>query len=89
MTYFSLRLYKLYFSFWENESFEAVVYTFGTVGTGGFATEATSIAAYDSVYIHIVIAIFMFLSGINYSLYYSLFKGKWRDVVKIRSLSYI
>lgn len=83
MTYFSFTIVQIIFLLFGKMSlFEAVVYTFGTVGTGGFATEATSIAAYDSVYIHIVIAIFMFLSGINYSLYYSLFKGKWRDVVK-------
>ena len=62
--------------------FDAAVHTFGTVGTGGFAIKNASIGAYDSTYIHLVIAIFMTLSGINFSLYYLLFKGKWKEVVK-------
>ncbi|WP_058484889.1 TrkH family potassium uptake protein [Defluviitalea phaphyphila] len=66
--------------------FEAIIHTFGTVGTGGFSTRNQSIGAYNSVYIHIVISIFMILSGINFSLYYSVFKGKWKEVLKNEEL---
>jgi trk system potassium uptake protein TrkH len=62
--------------------FDATVHTFGTLGTGGFSTKNTSIAAYGSNYIFIVISIFMILSGINFSLYYDLISGKWREVLK-------
>ena len=61
--------------------FESLVYTFGSVGTGGFSTKNASVGAYDSTYIHMVIGIFMVLSGVNFSIYYSLFKKKWKDVI--------
>ena len=59
--------------------FDSVVYSFGTVGTGGYATKNNSVAYYDSTYIHMVIAIFMTLSAINFTNYYSLLKGKVKD----------
>jgi trk system potassium uptake protein TrkH len=66
--------------------YEAALNTFGTVGTGGFSTRNASIGAYDSVYLQMVIAFFMVLSGINFSLYFSLYQGKWRDVFKNEEL---
>lgn len=66
--------------------FDSAVHTFGTVGTGGFSVKNSSVGAYDSTYIHLVIGIFMILSGVNFSLYYSLSKGKWREVVKDEEL---
>lgn len=62
--------------------FEAIVHTFGTLGTGGFSTRNGSIGAFNNSYIFIVISVFMIMSGTNFSLYYDLFKGKWRDVLK-------
>ena len=62
--------------------YDSTVHTFGTVGTGGYSIKNSSIGAYNSTYIHMVIAIFMMLSGVNFSLYYALFKGKWREVLK-------
>lgn len=66
--------------------FESAAHTFGTVGTGGLSTRNASIGAYNSIYIHMVIGIFMTLSGINFSLYYALFKRRWRDVIKDQEL---
>lgn len=66
--------------------YDAFVYTFGTVGTGGFATKNASVGAYDSTYIHLVISTFMVLSGVNFSLYYSGFKGKVGDIFKDEEL---
>ncbi|MDR7871115.1 MAG: TrkH family potassium uptake protein [Tissierellaceae bacterium] len=60
--------------------FESLIHTFGTVGTGGFSNKGNSIAFYNSTYIHLVIGIFMVLSGVNFSLYYSLFKKKFKEV---------
>lgn len=62
--------------------FESVVHTFGTLGTGGFSTRNGSIGAFNSSFIFIVISIFMIMSGTNFSLYYDLYKGKWREVFK-------
>ncbi|HPD01093.1 MAG TPA: TrkH family potassium uptake protein [Acetivibrio sp.] len=61
--------------------FDALVYSFGTVGTGGFATKNLSVGAYNSVYIDIVISLLMLASGVNFSLYYSMRKKKWREVL--------
>ena len=68
--------------------FESAVHTFGTLGTGGFSTRNSSIGAFNSPYIFNVISIFMIMAGANFSLYYSLYKGKWRDVIKNTELKF-
>lgn len=50
--------------------YDALIHSFGTVGTGGFSTYNNSIAHFDSSYIKIVITAFMVLCGINFNLYY-------------------
>ncbi len=65
--------------------FEAVVHTFGTAGTGGFGVFADSIAGYTPV-IQWVIAVFMFLFGINFNLYYLLLLGKIRNALRSSEL---
>jgi trk system potassium uptake protein len=50
--------------------FDAVNHAMSTVATGGFSTKNASIAAFESVYIEVVITAFMFLSGISFSLQY-------------------
>ncbi|OEF97740.1 potassium transporter KefA [Vulcanibacillus modesticaldus] len=68
--------------------YDAALHTFGTVGTGGFSNRNASIGAFDSTYIHLVITIFMILSGANFSLYFAIYKGKWRYVVKNEELRF-
>lgn len=55
--------------------FEAVNHAFATLATGGFSTKTDSIAAFDSVYVDVVVTFFMFLAGINFALHYKLFSG--------------
>lgn len=65
--------------------FDAVNYAFVTTGTGGFGTHSALLhEVYNSPAIEYVLIVFMFVSGINYTLiYYSLLKGRisriWRD----------
>ena len=59
--------------------YQSLIHTFGTVGTGGFSTKNSSIGAFQSSYITVVIGIFMMLSGINFSLYYELYKGRLKN----------
>lgn len=66
--------------------FESLVHTFGTVGTGGFGIKANSVGFYNSTYIHMVIGIFMVVSGVSFSLYYSLYRGKIREIFKNEEL---
>lgn len=62
--------------------YESALHAFGTLGTGGFSSRNASIGAYGSTYIHLVIAIFMVLSGTSFSLYFALYKRKWKDIIK-------
>jgi trk system potassium uptake protein TrkH len=50
--------------------FDAINHSFTTMATGGYSTKQTSIAAFDSSYIHYVITIFMFIAGTNFTLSY-------------------
>ncbi|WP_313756847.1 TrkH family potassium uptake protein [Tissierella sp.] len=87
VTYFTITVIQaILLKFGGMSLFDSLVYTFGTVGTGGFAAKNASVGAYDSTYIHLVIGSFMVLSGVNFSLYYSLFKGKIKDVFKDEEL---
>lgn len=50
--------------------YDALIHTFGTVGTGGFSNYNDSIAHFSSPYIYSVITIFMILCGTNFNLYF-------------------
>lgn len=56
--------------------YEALVHTFGTVGTGGFSIYNDSIGAYSSGYVQWVIALFMVAAGVNFSLYYAVYRKR-------------
>ena len=50
--------------------FDAATTAFGTAGTGGFGVRNASIGAYNSVYVDVVVGVFMMLFGVNFNLYY-------------------
>jgi trk system potassium uptake protein TrkH len=54
--------------------FDALVHTFGTVGTGGFSSYNASIGAFKSDYIEWVIGIVMMMCGVNFSLYSNIYR---------------
>ncbi len=56
--------------------YDAFCHAFGTLATGGFSTQATSIAAYHSLGIELVTVFFMFVAGGNFALYYAVVRGK-------------
>ncbi len=60
--------------------FTSLTISFSTVSTAGFCTKNASIGAFNSAYVDAVVTIFMLLASINFSLYYSLLKGKIRSV---------
>lgn len=58
--------------------FDSICHSLTTTATGGYSTKQDSIAAFNSPYIEYVITLFMFLSGINFTLLYMLFlKGNF------------
>lgn len=62
--------------------FDSFIHTFGSVGTGGFSSKALSIGSYHNLAIEIIITIFTFACGINFSLYYQVIKGNIKDALK-------
>lgn len=56
--------------------FDAICHSFTTLATGGFSTKNTSIAYFNSPAIEWASTFFMFFSGINLALYYTLWKTK-------------
>lgn len=72
--------------------FDAICHTFGTLATGGFSTKNLSVGFYNPI-IQWIITIFMFLSGVNFALYYSIIHNKNPKVVwksfEFRWYSYI
>ncbi len=64
----------LYF-FGGMSPYDAICHAFTTLATGGFSTKNTSIAFFQSPFIDFVATAFMFLAGINYTLYFYAFKG--------------
>lgn len=58
----------------------ALSHAFSTLGTGGFSSLNSSIAGFNSVKIDIIISVFMFLAGINFSLYFYLVTGRVKEV---------
>ena len=81
--YFGVTVVEIVFLMFSGMGlFDAATHTFGTVGTGGLSTHSESIAAFGSVYVEMVIAVFMLMAGINFNLYHYLFNGKPRIMFK-------
>ncbi|PYV41797.1 MAG: potassium transporter [Acidobacteria bacterium] len=82
-----LALWKIYFALTVAQyvalrlagmsPFESVCHTFSTIGTGGFSTRTSSIAAFNSPIIEYILIVFMLLAGLNFTLHYRLWV-EWR-----------
>lgn len=66
--------------FSEMKPFDAVCYGLSTISTGGFATQDLSIGEWDNLYIKIVMSVFMFLGGVNFSLIFQSLHGRFSAV---------
>lgn len=65
--------------------FDAVCTSFGTAGTGGFGIRNSSIADYN-VFLQNVIAVFMVIFGVNFSVYFLILVRKPKQVLKSEEL---
>lgn len=65
--------------------FDSFCIAFGTAGTGGFAIKNSSMGGY-SYFLQTVVTVFMFLFGVNFSLYYMLLLRKFKAVFKNEEL---
>ncbi|WP_440996764.1 TrkH family potassium uptake protein [Arhodomonas sp. SL1] len=60
------------------DAFDAISHAFTTVATGGFSTHDASMGHFDSIAIELIAVVFMFVSAINYSLHFLVWR--WRSV---------
>ncbi len=58
--------------------FDALTHSFSTLATGGFSGYSASVAHFQSPAVEWVIALFMFLSGANFTLHYLFLRGDWK-----------
>lgn len=66
--------------------FDSICTALGTASTGGFGVWNTSIAHYDSVYIEMVTAVFMFIFGINFNVFYLILIKRFTDVIRMEEV---
>ncbi|MCH5189036.1 MAG: TrkH family potassium uptake protein [Oscillospiraceae bacterium] len=66
--------------------FDSITLAFSTAGTGGFAIKNASIAAYNNLYVEIVISLFMIIFGINFNLFYLMLVRQVKRVLKSEEL---
>lgn len=64
--------------------FDSVCHAFTTMATGGFSTRNKSLESFNNPALEIICIIFMLAAGINFSLHYRLFNGKFKSFIKDR-----
>ena len=71
-------------SFWLGPMnlYDSVCHAMTTIATGGYSTHQNSLTYFNSPYIEYMCSFFMFISGINFSLYYYLSIGKSKAFYK-------
>lgn len=60
--------------------FDAICHSFSTIATSGFSTKNLSIAAYDNVWIEVVVMFFMLISSVHFLLIWSTMNGKKQNI---------
>lgn len=66
--------------------YDALIHAFSSAGTGGFSVYGDSVGHYGSLYIEMVIAVFIILFGINFNLYYYMLIRKFSAVFRNEEL---
>lgn len=62
--------------------FDSVCNALATAGTGGFSITNNSIAAYNSLYIEMVITVFMAIFGVNFNIFYFVLIRNWKGIFR-------
>lgn len=69
-------------NFSDMSFFDSLCYGLSTMSTGGFATSDGGVVQTDSIYVKIVLMVFMFIGGVNFSLIFKASKGDFRSALK-------
>lgn len=72
----------IFLSFSNMSFFDAFCHGLSTMSTGGFSTCDSNIANWDSIYVKVVMTIFMFLGGVNFSLLFNVLTGRGGNPLK-------
>ena len=81
--YIALTLIMVVFLLCGGMSFyDALVHAFGTAGTGGFSVYNASIGHFNSLYIDVVVTVFMLLFGINFNIFFLLILRDIKPILK-------
>jgi len=62
--------------------FDALTHTFATMATGGFSTKNLSVGGFNNPLAELIIIVFMFIAGGNFSLYYCVAKKNYNALLK-------
>lgn len=66
--------------------FDSFIHAFSTAGTGGFSNYNASVAAFDSVYVDVVISVFMLIFSVNFNLFYLILIGHVSEALRSEEL---
>ena len=69
-------------------AFDSICIALSTAGTGGFANLNASIAGYESLFVELVVMLFMFLFGVNFTMYFLIFVKRFKEIFKSEELRY-
>ncbi len=84
---FTFVLFWLFF-FGGMTTIDALCHTFTIVASGGFTNYNNSMALYTSPFLQWVMIVFMFLTGMNYTIHYKLLQGRFSVLVKDEELRF-
>lgn len=81
LIYFALTFIEFILLLIAGDNFvDAMSVAFATLGSGGFSTKNGGIGDYNSLPIEIIITVFMFLAGINFTMFYNIITGRFKDL---------
>ena len=69
--------------------FDSVIHALSTISTGGFSSKNQGINEFSSIYIELIICIFMLAGSLNFTLYWAVANAKWNEVIREGELRYL
>ncbi|WP_417851282.1 TrkH family potassium uptake protein [Thalassoglobus sp.] len=69
--------------------YDALCHAFGTMATGGFSTHNASAGHYNGGPVEAIILVFMILAGVNFSLYYLVFRHRKAELTWKQRLKFL
>lgn len=68
--------------------YDSLIHAFSAAGTGGFSNMNASVGAYNNIAAEIILTVFVFLFGVNFSLYFYLLKRNFKQILKDEELRF-